>query len=471
MYFTDGCLADSMLKNKLLRQDFTSLAELMKVANQFAVSDSAMRPIQLGVGGVIKSPGAPQSEAGNHGLSRKERRENNRNNNMENNQQNKGKRKDEQPDTQYGSRQVAAVQSEEDPGAAGGNRKMKPNVRPQGQMKPRYTLNDVLDAPCKLHSTPGRPSAHTTRQCDFVRRIAKGEALPPPPPPPPQQQNQYPRQDAAYMIFTSESQDKGSRRARAQEVKATMPAVPQYMHWSDCDISWGRKDHPSIFPNPGNYPLVVDALVAGPKFSCKFSRVLIDGGSTINILYRDTMVKLGLSERDLERSRTTFHGIVLGLSCTPLGRIRLDVIFGTEENFRREPIRFEVADLSSPYHALLGLPAFAKFMFNAHETYLKMKIPGPNGVITVIGDFRKSLECTSAGGSLADSQVIVEEKRQLGKVIAMAQAQSKAPLPVGPAKRAEEESAFQSAKDSKKIALDPSDSTKCVVVGAGLSDK
>src|SRR3954464_13930276 len=93
---------------------------------------------------------------------------------------------------------------------------------------------------------------------------------------------------------------------------------------------------PSILPNPGSYPLVVDALVAGPKFSCKLSRVLIDGGSTINILYRDTMVQLGLSERDLERSRTAFHGIVPGLSCTPLGRIRRDVIFGTEENCKRE---------------------------------------------------------------------------------------------------------------------------------------
>ena len=110
-------------------------------------------------------------------------------------------------------------------------------------------------------------------------------------------------------------------------------------------------------------------------------------------------------------------------------------------------------------------------MFNAQQTYLKMKIPGPNDVITVTGDFRKSLECTSAGGSLPVSQVIETEKRQLGKVIAMAQAQNKAPLPVGPAKRADEESAFQSAKDSKKVALDPSDSTKFVVVGAGLSDK
>src|SRR3954466_1381540 len=43
-YFTDRCLRDSMLKHKLVRKDFTSLAELMKVANSFAMSDSAMRP-------------------------------------------------------------------------------------------------------------------------------------------------------------------------------------------------------------------------------------------------------------------------------------------------------------------------------------------------------------------------------------------------------------------------------------------
>src|SRR4051812_35914643 len=187
------------------------------------------------------------------------------------------------------------------------------------------------------------------------------------------------------MIFTNESSDKGSRRAQAQEVNATMSPIPQYMQWSECNITWGREDHPSIMPNPGTYPLVVDAMFAAPKFSCMFSRVLIDGGSTINILYRDTLVKLGLTERDLERSRTTFHGIVPSLSCTPMGRIRLDVIFSTEENFRRESIWFEVADLSSPYHALLGLPAIAKFMLNAYKPYLKMKLLGPNGIITITG--------------------------------------------------------------------------------------
>ena len=224
-------------------------------------------------------------------------------------------------------------------------------------------------------------------------------------------------------------------------------------------------------PNPGSYSLVVDCLIAAPEFSCRFTRTLIDGGSSINILYRDTLTNLGLRESDLQPSRTTFHGIVPGLACTPLGRIRLDVVFGTPENFCREPIWFEVADLSSPYHVLLGLPAFAKFMLVPHHPFLKVKLPGPQGVITICGDYKKSLECSAAGSRLADSLVIAEERRQLDKVVAMAQAQVKAPLPTGKAKRAEDETQFQAAKDSKKVALDSSDPTKFVVVGAGLSSK
>jgi hypothetical protein len=50
-----------------------------------------------------------------------------------------------------------------------------------------------------------------------------------------------------------------------------------------------------------------------------------------------------------------------------------------------------VVDISSPYHTLLGHPALAKFMAVPHYAYLKMKLPGPRGVITVSGSFKKSL--------------------------------------------------------------------------------
>jgi hypothetical protein len=50
-----------------------------------------------------------------------------------------------------------------------------------------------------------------------------------------------------------------------------------------------------------------------------------------------------------------------------------------------------VVNISSPYHALLGRPALAKFMAVPHYAYLKMKLPGPRGVITFSGNFRKSM--------------------------------------------------------------------------------
>ena len=148
----------------------------------------------------------------------------------------------------------------------------------------------------------------------------------------------------------------------------------------------------------------------------------MDNGSSINIMYKDTLLKLGINENQLESSRTTFHGIVPGVSCAPMGRVRVDVLFGTKENCRVENILFEVVDLNSPYHALLGWPAFAQFMASTHVSYLKMKIPGPYGPITITGNYKKSMECSSAGSALAESLVIAEEKKKMMQVVAIAQA-------------------------------------------------
>jgi hypothetical protein len=135
--------------------------------------------------------------------------------------------------------------------------------------------------------------------------------------------------------------------------------------------------------------------------TCRFSRVLIDGGSIINLLYWSSMEKLGIPIAQLKPSQLTFHGIMPRHSCTPMGRVQLEVFFGKMGNSRHEPIWFEVVDISSPYHALLGRPALAKFMVVLHYAHLKMKLPGPRGVITVSGCFKKSMECARASSHLA----------------------------------------------------------------------
>ena len=71
---------------------------------------------------------------------------------------------------------------------------------------------------------------------------------------------------------------------------------------------------------------------------------------------------------------------------------------------------------------LLGRPAMHKSMAVAHISYLKLKMPGPNGIITITGNYKCSLECSSAGSNLAQSMVIAEERKRIQEVVALAQA-------------------------------------------------
>ena len=168
-------------------------------------------------------------------------------------------------------------------------------------------------------------------------------------------------------------------------------------------------------------------------------------------------------------SRTTFHGIVPGVSCSPMGTVRVDVLFGTKENCRRENIEFEVVDLDSPYHALLGRPALAKFMATTHTAYLKMKMPGPEGVITITGNYKRSMDCASAGSNLAQSLVIAEEKKKIHEVAELAKQAMlmKVPEVANPHGSV----AFQAPKETKHIQLDPAFSERFATIGSNLDPK
>ncbi|KAK1627811.1 hypothetical protein QYE76_002126 [Lolium multiflorum] len=231
-------------------------------------------------------------------------------------------------------------------------------------------------------------------------------------PPAPLGRNVYEDPHLCMVVFVTEPTDRQSVHRRSMEVNAVMPAVPKYMLWSDQEITWSFKDHPKIMPNPGGYALVVDPIMKGPETRVKFSKVLIDNGSSINIMYKHTMRTLGITENMLQPTHTTFHGIVPGLSCAPIGKVRVDVSFGGRDNCRVENIEFEVVDLDSPYHALLGRPALAAFMDSTHTAYLKMKMPAPRGPLTVVGNYKVSME-TASGSNLAESLVIAEEKKRM----------------------------------------------------------
>jgi hypothetical protein len=119
----------------------------------------------------------------------------------------------------------------------------------------------------------------------------------------------------------------------------------------------------------------------------------MDGGSSLNLIYADMLQKIKIPMNDLLPTETSFHGIVPGKPTYPLGVIHLDVIFETPANFRKEKIEFEVVDLPSQYHAILGRPAFARFMAVPHYAYLKLRMPANRGSLMISGSFARSENC------------------------------------------------------------------------------
>jgi hypothetical protein len=92
---------------------------------------------------------------------------------------------------------------------------------------------------------------------------------------------------------------------------------------------------------------------------------------------------MGTSLDQLQPSTTLFHGVVPGKRVQPLERMDLPVWFGTLDNFRKEILNFEAVGFRGAYHAILRRSCYTKFMVLPNYTYLKMKMSGPKGIITV----------------------------------------------------------------------------------------
>nr|ABF97268.1 retrotransposon protein, putative, Ty3-gypsy subclass [Oryza sativa Japonica Group] len=158
-------------------------------------------------------------------------------------------------------------------------------------------------------------------------------------------------------------ESKRKQKLTEREINVVQPNTPQYLRWSETTIKFDRSDHPNRVVHPGRYPLI-------PRM-------------------------------ELKPSNAPFHGVIPGLSATPLGQITLPVTFGTQENFRTENICFEVADFDTAYHAILGRPAIAKFMAVPHYTYMMMKMPGPRGVISLRSDIKQAVTCDKESCEMA----------------------------------------------------------------------
>ena len=88
--------------------------------------------------------------------------------------------------------------------------------------------------------------------------------------------------------------------------EAITASTPEYLGWSDQDITFGLDDHPSAVPRPGHAALVVEAQIGG----FHMSKVFMDGGSGLNLIFTTTLRAMGIPPEALSPSDTSFYGII-----------------------------------------------------------------------------------------------------------------------------------------------------------------
>jgi hypothetical protein len=284
---------------------------------------------------------------------------------------------------------------------SGPNRKRKPDNTVAAIQRPAKDnskknsggFKDLLKEKCPWHLDGN----HTTEQCYQLRRALKSTLEPPHPHDKKGKKKNdgdngdFQEPDKTVNVLFGGLPSRQEQKATRREVMSIEPAFPTPLRWSEVPITFSCADQWTSFSERGRFPLVLKPVVAGSKLN----KVLIDGGSRLNVLFTKTLKKMNLNiTHMLTKSNTPFYGIVPGNAAIPLGPVVLLFTFGeSRDNYRTEYIKFEVVDFETSYHAILGRPAITKFMAVPHYTYLVLKMPSPAGVLSLQGDLKISHDC------------------------------------------------------------------------------
>src|SRR4051812_38879798 len=172
-----------------------------------------------------------------------------------------------------------------------------------------------------LHRALGRKSRSTTTAAQPLASVAVGTIAHNAPPAPaiparqvaaiqeqrttPEEEQKYPEAHGRiYMIQEGRPSNRQQKQVTRQVFLAVSShsAVPEYLRGSERDITFSREDHPPAIPCPGHGALVLEARIG----NYDMSRVFMDGGSGINIIFTRTLEEMLIQNSALKSSSTTF---------------------------------------------------------------------------------------------------------------------------------------------------------------------
>ena len=184
-----------------------------------------------------------------------------------------------------------------------------------------------------------------------------------------------------------------------------LPRLDTSITFSDSDLEGCQHPHDD--------PLVIRAVVANKTIH----RVLIDNGSSADIIFASAFDKMGIGRERLEPISTLLRGFS-GEKVLPMGSIQLVLTLGDPPCQATTTARFLVVDAPSAYNMMLGRPSLNEIKAIPSAYYPMIKFPTISRVGMVRGDQRVARECYSASmKQKAVDNIYLDELEMRDKVL------------------------------------------------------
>lgn len=114
-------------------------------------------------------------------------------------------------------------------------------------------------------------------------------------------------EDDDLNVFTDfETFSSNNRRKRALRDLAEINQVTAMNPWNDTAITFTADDEPRARSIRAPAALALNPIVDG----FQLTKVLMDGGNGLDLIYEDTLDKMQMDKNCIEQSSTTFRGII-----------------------------------------------------------------------------------------------------------------------------------------------------------------
>jgi hypothetical protein len=222
--------------------------------------------------------------------------------------------------------------------------------------------------------------------------------------------------------------------------------------WSHVPLNFDSRDV-DLRSAPHIDAMVINCSVAG----WDLHKVLVDNGSQADIIFLHAFDCMGISHNLLKPSDNPLYGFG-GKGTFPVGKIELPLSFSVAPNARSEQVTFDIVDMVYPYNAIMGQGSIHKFEAAIHGLYLCMKIPGPQGVITVYGNQQTARNI---------ERDFVPGQRNIHYLTT----QREVPEAARPAANEHETTQLQSNDGTKTVPLDPATPKQTVIISEDLTSQ